>query len=391
MKNVNENLTMNVKKTLILGLTVLSLLFVSCDPKDEPKVDEPQAKSELSGDISTDVTLDASIEYTLTGALQIVDGGILRIPAGTVIKAEKGFNKYILVEKGGKIYVNGTAANPVKMTSAAASPEIADWGGLIINGKATLSGPAAGGVITATTEINPSVLYGGNIDNDNSGVVEYLILEYTGAKSSANIEHNGLTLNGVGSGTRIENIYVVNGADDGVEFFGGSVSVTNLLVVNSEDDMFDVTQGWKGTLNNAYGVWLSGYTSSEGDPRGLELDGNFDGLGPDDVNQSDFTMTNITVENKSTFVMQDAVKVRRGAKANISNLLIKGGSCTDLIDMTDSKGAGNSATVISYKVDGMTISGSEVKNTTPASSITVNAAHTGANTSVFAWTGYNFN
>jgi len=74
----------------------------------------------------------------------------------------------------------------------------------------------------------------------------------------------------VGSGTKIENIYVPNGSDDGVEFFGGTVNVKNLLVVNPDDDMFDFTQGYKGTLENAYGIWEAGYTSSESDPRGIE-------------------------------------------------------------------------------------------------------------------------
>ncbi len=374
-------------KNAILSVAVFALLLVSCDKNGTDGPEQPD--NLLSGDISTDVTLDASIEYKLTGALQIINGGILRIPAGTVIKADKGFNKYILVEQGGKIYVNGTAQKPVIMTSGAATPNIGDWGGLVINGKAKISGPD-GVVSTGTTEINPSVIYGGNVDNDNSGEVQFLILEYTGAKSSADIEHNGLTLNGVGSGTIIENVFVIDGADDGVEFFGGSVSVKNLLVVNSEDDMFDVTQGWRGTLDNAYGIWEAGYTSSEGDPRGIELDGNLDGNTPADVNQSDFTLQNITVVNKSTFTMQDAIKVRRGAKATITNIVLKSGTATDAIDMTDGKGNGNAATVIGYKIDGMTIAGSEVKNPDGAT-ITVNSANTGANTSVFAWTGYNFN
>src|SRR5690606_7453465 len=154
-------------------------------------------------------------------------------------------------------------------------------------------------------------------NSDNSGVIEYLFLEYTGAKSSADIEHNGLTLNGVGNGTKIENIYIPYGSDDAVEFFGGAVNVKNLLVVNSDDDMFDVTQGWSGTLDNAYGVWKSGYTSTESDPRGAELDGNLDGNTPGDANQSDFFFKNITIVNESAFEMQDAIKVRRGAKANI--------------------------------------------------------------------------
>lgn len=376
-----------MKKTFLFLLLIPMGLF-SCKD-DEGTTPTPEIDSELSGDISTDVTLDANTEYKLTGSLIVVEGGKLRIPAGTVIKAEKGFDKYILVKQGGQIFVNGTAAKPVKITSGAATPNQGDWGGLIINGRARLSGPT-GVVTTGTTEVNPAMIYGGDNNNDNSGVLEYLMLEHTGAKSSADIEHNGLTLNGVGSGTKIENIYIPNGSDDAVEWFGGSVNVKNLLVVNSDDDMFDVTQGWTGTLDNAYGVWESGYTSTESDPRGAELDGNLDGNTPADVNQSNFVLKNITIVNNSTFDMQDAVKVRRGAQATITNLVVKGtGSVTDLIDLTDGKGNGNAATSIVYHNAGITVKGADVKNPDNAT-ITTNNANTGANTSVFGWTGYKF-
>jgi hypothetical protein len=370
-------------KNLVLILAILAFVFVSCEEKNDVIV---KVDNVLSGDIENDSTLDASVEYILNGPLHVVNGGKLRIPAGTVIKAKKGFNKYILVEMGGQIFINGTADKPVTLTADIDNAEMGHWGGLIINGKARLSGPA-GKVTTSTTEIQASVIYGGSIDNDNSGVIEYLKLFYTGAKSSADVEHNGLTLNGVGNGTKIENVYILDGADDGIEWFGGSVNVTNLLVVNSEDDMFDVTQGWTGTLDNAYGVWEPGFTSTESDPRGLEIDGNLDGLTPDDVNQSNFTFKNITVVNKSTFEMQDAIKVRRGATANITNILIKGGKVGDLIDFTDGKGNGNRASIIDYKVEGVT--GNTIKNPDGAT-ITMNASNTGANTAVFAWTGYEF-
>lgn len=372
-------------KRILLSVAVAALFLVSCDKDDNDPAPTP-SEEKLSGDISSDMSLDANIAYTLTGSLKVLNGGKLRIPAGTVIKAEKGFDKYILVQQGGQIFVNGTADKPVKITSAAATPAPGDWGGLVINGKAKISGPS-GTTPTGTTEINPEVPYGGSDDADNSGTIKYLILEYTGAKSSANIEHNGLTLNAVGSGTIIENIYVPYSADDGIEFFGGTVNVKNLLVVDSDDDMFDGTQGWRGTLDNAYGVWLSGFTSGEEDPRGIEFDGNLDGNTPADVNQSNGTYKNISIVNKSAFEMQDAVKIRRGATATITNLLVKEGKVTDLIDLTDGKGTGNAATNISYKKDGVTISGKEINNAT-AATITANAANTGANTSVFAWTGF---
>jgi len=370
-------------KTIFLSLAMLALVFVSCD---DTAVEETKVDNILSGDIENDSTLNASVEYVLNGPLHVVSGGKLRIPAGTVIKAKKGFNKYILVETGGQIFINGTAEKPVTLTSAEATPKSGDWGGLVINGKAILSG-ATGKTTTSTTEIQPAAIYGGSVDNDNSGEITYLKVLYTGAKSSADVEHNGLTLNGVGSGTKIENVFIVSAADDGVEFFGGSVSVKNLLVVNSDDDMFDATQGWKGTLDNAFGIWETGYASNESDPRGLELDGNLDGATPGDINQSNFIFKNISVVNKSTFQMHDAIKLRRGATANITNILIKGegANIKDIIDLKDDKGNGTAASKIDYKVVGAT---STTVTNPDAATITVNAANTGANTSVFGWTGF---
>ena len=232
---------------------------------------------------------------------------------------------------------------------------------------------------------------GGNVDNDNSGSLTYVQICYAGARSTADIEHNGLTLNGVGNGTKIENIYVLESADDAIEFFGGTVNVTNLLAVNPDDDMFDFTQGYSGTLKNCYGVWESGYNSTEADPRGIEADGNLDGLYPDHLRQSDFVVENMTIVNNAANTMdnvdrmQDVIKIRRGAKATIKNALVKGtGGTIDLIDMSDSKGAGNAASSISItnslqfktKLNG-------VLNTFEEA-----AGNTGADTSLFSWTGY---
>jgi len=230
---------------LMFTAMLTPVVLTSCDDNDDPD-NGPVDDNKLSGSIQDTRTLDASVEYLLTGPLIVEDGATLNIPAGTTIKAQKGFGSYILVLQGGKINVNGTANAPVTMTADIEDAAQGHWGGLIINGKAPLSGGETG-----KTEINNAYTYGGTNAADNSGSITYLILAYTGARSSADVEHNGLTLNGVGNGTKIENVYIPDGADDGIEFFGGSVNVKNLLVVNSDDDMFDFTQGYNGTLENA--------------------------------------------------------------------------------------------------------------------------------------------
>jgi hypothetical protein len=379
-----------MKKILFYLFMSTAIIFASCGD-DDPVEQKPVEDKNLSGSITGTKTLDATVEYALVGPLLVEDGGVLNIPAGTTIKAKKGFSSYILVLQGGKINVNGTAEKPVTMTADIANAEQGHWGGLIINGKAPLADAKEKG----STEINSAYLYGGNVPNDNSGTITYLKLEYTGARSSANVEHNGLTLNGVGNGTKIENIYIPNGADDGIEFFGGSVNVKNLLVVNSDDDMFDFTQGYNGTLENCYGIWEIGYVSTESDPRGVEADGNLDGLYPEYPNQSNFKIKNMTIDLRLAanttdgYYMHDVIKVRRGAKATIENALVKGqGQVKDLVDLTDGKGAAQESTTISLTNSLTTpFNGKEVNGT---GNVTIKAGNTGCPTNIFAWTGYKF-
>lgn len=384
----------------IFAIILGGFSMASCSSDDNAVEQElPIATDELVGSIQDSRSLDESISYTITGPVIVEDGAELNIPAGTTIKAKKGFNSYILVLQGGKINVRGTADKPVTITADIDNAEQGHWGGLIINGKA----PLAGGTI-GSTEISSAHQYGGDNPNDNSGVITYLKLEYTGARSSADVEHNGLTLNGVGSGTKIENLFIPNGADDGIEFFGGTVDVKNLLVVNSDDDMFDFTQGYKGTLENAYGVWEEGFVSSESDPRGIEADGNLDGNFPDHSDQSDFTIRNITFDlrlnpasdsdtQNVTNKMQDVIKIRRGAKALVINGLLKGtGTVIDLIDFTDGKGAGDMDSSISLTntLSPEQILGQPVNPETGYNNAIIEEGNSGCPTSIFSWTGYSF-
>lgn len=384
-------------KKFLLSIMMMATIsapavLTSCG-SDDPKPEPPVTESELKGSITTTQTLDAAITYTIAGPVIVEDGGVLNIPAGTMIKAKNGFSNYILVLQGGKINARGTAEKPITLTADIENAKQGHWGGLIINGKAPLSGGTKG-----STEINSAYSYGGDNVSDSSGELTYVKIEYTGARSSANVEHNGLTLNGVGNGTKIENIYIPYGADDGIEFFGGSVNVKNLLVVDSDDDMFDFTQGYTGTLENAYGIWQKGYSSSESDPRGIEADGNLDGLNPDEKGQSDFTVKNMTIELKldaSSDVkmqMQDVIKIRRGAKTTVTNALVKGvGTAMDLVDCTDGKGDAAAGTVINL-TNSLTspITGKDIKPGANAPTIDIKTGNTGCPTDVFAWTGYKF-
>jgi len=375
-----------------------TLTLSACKKEKITPNDNPTNANELKGNIASERTLDASVDYQLTGPLVVEAGGVLNIPAGTTIRAKKGFNNYILVLQGGKINVQGTAAKPVKMTADVENAQPGYWGGLIINGRAPLSGGTIG-----STEISSAYPYGGNDPHDNSGSITYLEIDYSGARSSSDVEHNGLTLNGVGDGTILENIFISNGADDGVELFGGTINIKNLFVVNVDDDMFDFTQGYSGVIENAYGILEPGFTSTESDPRGVEADGNLDGNFPTASGQSNFTLKNVTFDlrmaaasdNDVTNVtnkMQDVIKVRRGANANILNALVKGsGTVIDLIDLKDGKGNADATVAISLTNSlTQTNLGKEINPETGFATAKVETGNAGCATNIFAWTNYPF-
>lgn len=239
---------MKMMKTLrkFLSLTIIAgLLFTSCGSDDDGGTPPPTPGSEttLNGSITADRTLDPAQQYTIAGIVSVASGVKLTIPAGTEIVSQVGTENYLAVLQGGEIDIQGTAANPVIMRSNGAA---GSWGGLLLCGNSTTTEGA-----NATAEVG-GLMYGGNDTSDSSGNIDYLIIKDSGAQINANSQFNGLTLYGVGSGTTIDNVAVINGTDDGVEFFGGTVNVTNFYAENLEDDAVDWTEGWNGTLSNTY-------------------------------------------------------------------------------------------------------------------------------------------
>lgn len=383
-----------MKKILLSTLAFSALFLNSCTTSDDSTPSGPSIEN-LSGNLASDLRLENNgTEYVLNGTLLVKDGATLTIDAGVTIKAlAGGTDVYILVEKGGVIIADGTPTNPIRFTSNAANPAPGDWGGLIINGKAPIS-RQSGSASNAATEVNNSIFFGGDIVDDYSGILDYVILEYTGARIDDEAEHNGLTLNGVGSSTTISNIFIKNGDDDAIEFFGGTVNASNILVINPKDDMFDFSQGYVGTCTNLYGIREAGYTAVTSDPRGIEADGNLDGNSPTDINQSNFTINGLTIIHNGGIDLTDAIKVRRGATANITNAYIATGTAStfsDFIDLEDSKGNATSATnitVVGNNANGLDIN--DNKNTPGATLVVSNGTTSFISTSMFSWTGYSF-
>lgn len=255
---------MKLLKNITAFIAVLSIVFAtSCSSDDDAFVptddgDGGTEDTDLSGNLETDRILDPSETYTVTGPYLIKAGAKLTIPAGTLIVTEGGTDRYIAVEKGGQIDIQGTASLPVIMRSNGSK-----WGGLVICGNA----PTTEGV-DAIAEVG-GLVYGGTDPADNSGNIDYLIIEDSGAQINSESQYNGLSLYSVGSATTIDNVAIIDGADDGVEFFGGTVSVMNLYLENNEDDAVDWTEGWNGKVTNTYVLH-----TVEGFSTAIEADGD---------------------------------------------------------------------------------------------------------------------
>lgn len=280
----------------------------------------------VTENITGDVTWTANNVYTLGARIAVVDGAKLTIEAGTVIKGATGTGTLataLVVAQGGQIMAMGTADAPIIMTSILDDVQPGQtngsnldeeenglWGGLLVLGKAPISVDGDG--LTAQIEGIPADditgLYGGSDAADNSGVIQYISVRHGGAVIGADNEINGITLGGVGNGTVIENIEVAGNKDDGIEWFGGTVNVTNALVWAADDDALDVDQAYSGTIDNAVVICFAGTD------HGLEIDG------PEGALAGEFTITNVTVKGAD----DELGNYRDGASGTTSNVYFFG-------------------------------------------------------------------
>jgi len=217
-----------------------------------------------SGNGTGNTTWTADKEYLLDGIVFVNEGQTLTIEPGTVIHAETGQGENasaLVVARGGKIIAEGTPENPIIFTvkgdDLAGSVPIENnglWGGIIILGNAPVNAPSGENMIEGLPTNDLRAFYGGNIEDDNSGILKYVSIRHGGTKLDDGNEINGLTLGGVGSGTTIEYVEVISNRDDGFEFFGGTVNVRYLLSAFCGDDAFDFDLGYRGNCQFIAGL-----------------------------------------------------------------------------------------------------------------------------------------
>jgi hypothetical protein len=287
------------------------------------------------------------IVYYLGGAVFIGDnndaGNTLTVEEGALIRGTESSTApgLLVITRGSKINAVGTASNPIVFTSAAGkydsgsgddstaatyepdrAPE--DWGGIVINGYGVIQGGEATGE-------GGTGAYGGNQPDDDSGTLQYVRVEFAGTNFTPDNELNGIAFQGVGSGTTVDHIQVHQNGDDGVEFFGGNVAVSNVVLSLNEDDSLDHDDGWNGSAQ-----YVVIYQSSQGD-HAIEGDGD----DADDVDPAQPVLANFTWYTEDDWDGQDSgFYFRRAAQPDIYNSVLINGDGDFSDDMIEDDGAG---------------------------------------------------
>lgn len=331
-----------MKKIFLTLLIAFSLVFTGCLKDDDTPIiieeitiiqgeggNSGTPVVAVTGAISEDTAWTNDNIYELNQKVVVEDGVTLTIEAGTIIKGKPGTGSLasaLIVARGGKINAEGTAESPIIFTSSSDNIDAGQtagtnlneanrglWGGLIILGNAPCSfkGDLTEVQIEGIPADDTFGLYGGNDPEDDSGILRYVSIRHGGALIGEGNEINGLTLGGVGNKTIIDNVEVVANVDDGIEFFGGTVNATNLLVWAQGDDGLDIDQAYSGTIDNA--VVVLGDASDHA----LEIDGR------EGTSTGSFTLQNVTLIGNSNTSNGEYADFRSKATGTVKNVYAK--------------------------------------------------------------------
>ena len=290
----------------------------------------PATVTTVSTDVLTNTTWSGVVK--LQNKIYVKNNATLTILPGTIIRGDKLTQATLIVTRGAKIYANGTASNPVVFTSneAPGTRLPGDWGGLVLLGLAKNNQP--GGVaniegIVPTTDTQ----FGGNFDNDNSGSLTYVRIEFAGIALEPNKEINGLTCGSVGSATVIDYVQVTSSGDDSFEWFGGTVNCKHLIAYRGLDDDFDTDYGYRGKIQFGLSIRDKDLSDAPGDSNCFESDNDAAGSTAQPKTRPIFSnMTIVGPKGIGTIVLpvgekfEKAFRLRRNTSTSCLNSLVTG-------------------------------------------------------------------
>jgi hypothetical protein len=294
-------------------------------------------RATLTGIIVASRTLFADTTYVLQGFVKIAGGSTLTIQPGTRIEGDAGtVGSSLWILRGSRIDAQGTAAAPIVFTSSKAAGQRApgDWGGIIIVGNGIIN---RSGIINTEGPAGVAENYGGGTDNaDNSGIMRYVRIEFSGydVSGGGNSELNSLSMYAVGSGTTLEFVESLAGLDDHFEWWGGAVDARNLVSYEAGDDHFDTSEGYVGRVQFAIGFQSTRLAPAAGtgvvatDPQGFEMDGCAGSgcdLGTRSVPFTNPIFANVTMVGYPAEPQTSGgrgIVLRRGHRGFLSNLIL---------------------------------------------------------------------
>lgn len=290
--------------------------------------DYNEATNIITGTIDIDTKLYKRNTYQLIGVVYVTKNAVLTIEPGTVIRGDDKTCGTLVITNGAKIIAEGLETDPIIFTSNKniAERKPGDWGGIILLGKAPIN--KMGGVNFLDFNLDPGVnLYGGQDAEDNSGILKYVRIEYSGRKLNALKEINGLSLAGVGRKTKLEYIQISYSNDDSFEAYGGDVVMNNLISYRATDDDFDFTQGVQCSINNSIAI-RHPYSSDISGSRCFEIDSY------DKIENSDSTkkltkviannITLVNLEENNQGLVREAAHIGENSYFTLSNSVISG-------------------------------------------------------------------
>ena len=275
----------------------------------------------LSGTYLEDIHLTNDITWVLSGGVFIGakdatdNSNTLYVEAGTRITGSGGID-LLVISRGAKIIAEGQPYAPIVFSSPKTVSEGADsgdWGGLVINGFAPINNCATQ-PCTAVGE-GDSGTYGGDNASDSSGVLRYVRVQYSGFKFTDTNELNGIAFQGVGNGTVVDYLQVHAGADDGIEFFGGTVNLKHVIVTDAEDDSYDWTGGYSGSIQ--YAIARQSPDQTIETDKGMEGD-NLE-QNNDATPRAQPKFANVTLIGRAGEL---GMNPRRGTGGNFSNMIV---------------------------------------------------------------------
>jgi len=348
---------LHMKNQLVLFVSSLMLLFASCNVNPDNGTDADVVVVE--GDITASTTWSASKIYLLKRNVFVTNNAVLTIEPGTLIKGDKATKGSLVITRGAKIMAAGTTEKPIVFTSniAAGGRSQGDWGGIILLGKAPNNlGTAV--AIEGVSDATDKAKHGGTDANDNSGVMQYVRIEYAGIPLGPDNEINALTFGSVGAGTTIDHIQVYRSGDDAFEWFGGTVNVKYLLAINTWDDDFDVDNGFSGKVQFALAQRLASTADVSGS-NGFEADNN--SKGTNDEPQTSAVFSNVTIlgpvdkagAKNINANFQHAAQIRRNASISIFNSIFAG--YTEGVYFDDALPAGGTANASANLLSGKSV------------------------------------